>query len=74
VDDPDFAIQLSTVKLSKNKYADKLAPIPPHLEGLLEGLERRYKPVSYLKCWVPEYDKNYAYDSVLGFSEQKEVL
>ncbi|WP_341217942.1 CRISPR-associated helicase Cas3' [Neptunomonas phycophila] len=74
VEDPNFAIQLSTVKLSKNKYADKLASIPPHLEGLLEGLERRYKPVSFLKCWVPEYDKNYAYDSVLGFSEQKEVL
>lgn len=70
----DFAIQLSTVKLSKNKYADKLTPIPPHLESSLEELERRYQSISYLKCWIPEFDSNYTYESIFGFSEQKEVL
>lgn len=71
VDDPEFAIQLSTLKLSKNKYADKLAPIPSCFESALEKIERRYKQISYMKCWIPECDSCFTYDNTTGFSEQQ---
>ncbi|WP_372740051.1 CRISPR-associated helicase Cas3' [Neptunomonas sp.] len=70
VDDPEFAIKLSTVKLSKNKYADKLAPIPSCFESELAELERRYKSISYLKCWIPELDSCFEYQELSGFSEK----
>jgi CRISPR-associated endonuclease/helicase Cas3 len=71
----EFAVQLSTVKLSKNKYADKLAPIPSYLEAAVEELTQRYRNIKYMQCWLPECDANFTYHSTTGFCEkQKEVL
>ncbi|MGO4893178.1 CRISPR-associated helicase Cas3' [Flavobacterium sp. W21_SRS_FM6] len=73
-DDTQFAVQLSTVKLSKNKYADKLAPIPAHLESALALLEQRYKQIKYLQCWLPELDPNFIYHSTTGFCEKSPLV
>lgn len=69
VDDVRFGLPLSTVKLSKNKYADKLAKIPVHLEHALEQLQKQHKHLKYLKVWLPETDPTFTYDAVVGFSE-----
>lgn len=70
VDDARFGLPLSTVKLSKNKYADKLAEIPPYLEPALEQLQKQHKHLKYLQVWLPETDPIFTYDAVMGFSEQ----
>jgi len=76
VNAPQFGVQLSTVKLSKNKYADKLAPLPTHLEQEKLVLERQYPQIKYMQCWLPEQDSNFTYHSTTGFCEQQkqEVL
>lgn len=68
-DDQRFARPLSTVKLSKNKYADKLVQVPAHLEPALEELQKKNKYMGYVQVWIPEEDPNFTYDAVMGFSE-----
>lgn len=70
VDDPRFAIPLSTVKLSKNKYAEKLAKTPSYLESALQELQKNNKHMEYLQAWLPEEDPNFTYNSIMGFSEK----
>lgn len=71
IDDSRFSVQLSTVKLSKNKYADKLVPIPLNLESALAVLEQRYRQIKYLQCWLPDLDPNFIYHSTIGFCEKQ---
>lgn len=72
VDAERFAIQLSTLKLSKSKYADKLQPLPEQEEA---AFKNRYPKTKYLKCWLAEDDNHYSYDPDSGFIEtmQKEI-
>lgn len=70
VDDEKFAVQLSTVKLSKNKYADKLILIPEHLQPALEHLYQQHKYLQYMQVWLPELDTNFTYHPITGFSEK----
>jgi CRISPR-associated endonuclease/helicase Cas3 len=76
IEDPKFAVQLSTLKLSKSKYADKLVPLPAYLEKAKVALIQQYKQAKYLQCWLPELDPNFTYHSTTGFCEQQkqEVL
>ena len=62
-----FSIALSKVKLSKNKYADKLAPIPAELEEAVERFKNTNKQAAYLQCWLPEYDRQFSYEATIGF-------
>jgi len=71
VGEGQFAVQLSQVKLSKHKYADKLSPIPEYLETALSTLKKRDHAVIFLQCWLPEQDANYGYDSAMGFYEKQ---
>ena len=73
VQDEKFAVQLSCVKLSKNKYADKLMPIPAQLSSAVESLKQRFKYIDYLQLWLPELDPCFTYHATTGFCElQKE--
>ncbi len=67
VDASQFSVQLSTVKLSKNKYADKLTPLPAQLEI---ALKQQYPQVKYLQCWLPEQDPKFAYHTTTGFCDK----
>lgn len=66
VDGRQFSVQLSTVKLSKNKYADKLVSIDESVE---EVFKRKYRQAKYLQCWLPELDPDYGYSPSVGFCE-----
>ena len=66
VDDLQFSIPLSTVKLSKNKYADKLVRIDEFAE---EAFKKKYRQAKYLQCWLPELDPLYGYSPSMGFCE-----
>lgn len=70
VDDERFGLPLSTVKLSKNKYADKLAGIPTYLESALQELQKKHKYMEYLQVWLAEADPVFTYDAVTGFFEK----
>lgn len=70
VEDPDFSIALSTVKISKNKYADKLTTVT---ENIKEKINKQYPQTRYLQLWIPEEDINYQYDPLIGFSERQEL-
>lgn len=70
IESDDFAVPLSTVKLSKNKYADKLAPIPARLEQAEVLLKKRYRQAKYLQCWMPELDPSFTYHPTTGFCEK----
>lgn len=76
IKDDKFAVQLSTVKLSKNKYADKLRSIPEQLQTALEQLQQQYKYLQYMQVWLPELDPDFTYHPSTGFSEKfkKETL
>jgi len=66
VDHPKFAIQLSTLKVSKNKYAAKLAQLSED-EG--DDLTQRYPSSKYLQSWLPEEDTRFEYNDRFGFKE-----
>ncbi|NRN30692.1 CRISPR-associated helicase Cas3' [Photorhabdus heterorhabditis] len=70
VNSAEFSVPLSTVKLSKNKYADKLAPIPTKLIPALNRLQQRYHQIKYLQPWLPDKDPNFTYSSIIGFCEK----
>ncbi|NHB88377.1 CRISPR-associated helicase Cas3' [Photorhabdus tasmaniensis] len=70
VNSAEFSVSLSTVTLSKNKYADKLAPIPRKLIPALNALQQRYHQIRYLQPWLPEQDPNFTYSSTMGFCEK----
>lgn len=70
VADDQFAIALSTVKVSKGSFADKLMDVPAKWQGDVERLEKRYRQIKYLQCWMPELDAQFAYDEKLGFHEK----
>lgn len=67
VDHPKFSVQLSTVKLSKKKYADKLTQVP---ETELNDLTQRYPNSKYLQSWLPEDDGGFEYSEIFGFKER----
>lgn len=68
-----FSIQLSTLKLSKTKYADKLQPLKETEE---DTFKNQFPKAKYLRCWLPQEDSNFSYDSAMGFveTEKKEML
>lgn len=76
VQDDKFAVPLSTVKMSKNKYADKLQPVPASFANALNKLEQQYKQIKYLQLWLPELEERYTYHSTTGFCQvqKQEVL
>ncbi|WP_075187560.1 CRISPR-associated helicase/endonuclease Cas3 [Teredinibacter haidensis] len=73
IEDGTLSVALSKIKLSKNKYADKLASIPIELEQAVERFRNKNKQAKYLQCWLPGFDVNFTYESTTGFREfQKE--
>lgn len=70
IEDGQFSIPLSTVKVGKNKYANKLVPIPEKYQSSIEALEKRYLQIKYMQCWMPELDAQFAYNEKLGFHEK----
>lgn len=66
-----FALQLSTLKLSKNKYADKLATVPEHLAPALQAFTQQYPQSKYLHFWLPQLDPNFTYHPTTGFCEKE---
>jgi CRISPR-associated endonuclease/helicase Cas3 len=67
-----FAIQLSTVKLAKNSYADKLQPFPESLETQRNKVETRYRQMKYRQCWLPDTDPLFTYQATVGFCKRQE--
>ncbi|CDG16301.1 CRISPR-associated helicase/endonuclease Cas3 [Xenorhabdus doucetiae] len=74
VEDEKFPVQLSILKLPKNKYADKLQPMPESLTQAIARLQDRFKSAKYLSIWLPENDPNFTYDPIIGFYPKQEVL
>lgn len=72
IEDGQFSVALSTVKVQKNKYANKLVPIPERFQSSLDALEKRYPQIKYMQCWMPELDAQFAYDEKLGFHEKSQ--
>ncbi len=70
ISEGSFAVQLSTVKLSKNKFADKLQPIPAHLSDAEQLLKQQFSRAKYLQCWLPAHDTNFIYETSIGFCEK----
>lgn len=68
-----FAVQLSCVKVSKTKYADKLAPVPERLKAAEATLKKNNPRAKYLQCWAPDYDSFFAYDGGSGFHTKEQV-
>jgi len=66
----DLAVQLSTVKIPKNKFADKLQPIPVCLHKAEQQLKERFKRSKHIQCWIPASDPNFGYESSIGFYER----
>ncbi len=62
----DHAIQLSTVKLSKHKYADKLAQVPEHYMAAVDAFRQQNRAAKYLQCWLPEFDASFGYSTAMG--------
>ncbi|MDC9613196.1 CRISPR-associated helicase Cas3' [Xenorhabdus khoisanae] len=69
VEDEKFPVQLSIIKLPKNRFADKLQPVPESLSQAVELLQNRFKSAKYLQIWLPEIDPNFTYDPNMGFYE-----
>ncbi|MDX7992103.1 CRISPR-associated helicase Cas3' [Xenorhabdus littoralis] len=72
VNDEKHPVQFSTLKLPKNKFADKLQPIPESLSKAVEQLQNKFKSVKYLQIWLPEIDPNFTYDPNIGFYPKQE--
>ncbi|OEY65570.1 CRISPR-associated helicase/endonuclease Cas3 [Marinobacter sp. X15-166B] len=68
VTDPYFAVALSTVKVAKRKYADKLASLS---EQQTEAVHQAYPQAKYLRLWLPEQDSQFTYNETTGFCEQQ---
>lgn len=66
VDHPKFSVQLSTLKISKNKYAAKLSQLS---EDEQDDLTQRYPSSKYLQSWLPEDDTEFEYNDRFGFKE-----
>ena len=60
------AIQLSTLKLAKNKYADNLSPVPEKYQEQLDKLIAKYPVLKFKQCWIPEQDERFGYSPVSG--------
>ena len=71
IQDDKFAVQLSTVKLAKDKYADQLVSIPEQLTPAIDQLKEQHKYIDYLQLWLPELDPNFTYHGKTGFCERK---
>ncbi|MDE9551308.1 CRISPR-associated helicase Cas3' [Xenorhabdus bovienii] len=65
----EFAVQLSTIKLPKNKFTDKLLAVPESFSHAVEQLKSQFKSAKYLQIWLPELDPNFSYDPTIGFYE-----
>ncbi|WP_026960485.1 CRISPR-associated helicase/endonuclease Cas3 [Aliagarivorans taiwanensis] len=70
-DAPRFALQFSTLKLAKNKYADRLTTIPEQYQAQLEQLASRYPQLKYQQCWLPSLENEYIYQPNMGFYQHK---
>ncbi len=68
VDDMQFAVALSTVKVGKKKFADHLALLS---EEQIQSVHRAYPAAKYLQLWMPEADSRFAYDETAGFCMQQ---
>jgi CRISPR-associated endonuclease/helicase Cas3 len=68
----EFAIPLSTVKLAKKSYADKLQPFPESWDSQRNKLETRYRQLKYRQCWLPEADSLFTYQTIIGFCKRQE--
>ncbi|CDG20176.1 conserved hypothetical protein (Similar to unknown protein YgcB of Escherichia coli) [Xenorhabdus poinarii G6] len=66
INDEKFPVQLSTIKVAKNKFADKLQPVPESLSQAVQRLQEKFKSVKYLQIWLPEHDPNFTYDPNMG--------
>ena len=64
------AIQLSTLKLAKNKYADNLSPVPEKYQEQLDKLIAKYPVLKFKQCWIPEQDERFGYSPVSGFYQK----
>ncbi|SIO92410.1 CRISPR-associated helicase/endonuclease Cas3 [Vibrio spartinae] len=68
VDDAQFAIALSTVKVGKKKFADHLVMLS---EVQTDAVHRAYPTTKYLQLWMPETDPLFTYDETAGFCAQQ---
>lgn len=66
VDHAKFSVQLSTLKISKNKYAAKLTQVS---EDERDDLAQCYPNSKYLQFWLPEDDTGFEYNDRFGFKE-----
>lgn len=70
IEDSHFSIALSTVKISKKKYADKLVSVP---QEVIDTINKQYPQARYLQLWIPDEDHYYQYDHLIGFCERQEL-
>ncbi|EMI3316748.1 CRISPR-associated helicase Cas3' [Proteus mirabilis] len=70
IEDSHFSIALSTVKISKKKYADKLVSVP---QEVIDTINKQYPQARYLQLWIPDEDQYYQYDHLIGFCERQEL-
>ncbi|MDX1300832.1 CRISPR-associated helicase Cas3' [Photobacterium sp.] len=64
VQDNQFAIQLSTLKLAKIKFADKLHQLSEDDE---QQFKARHPQSRYKQLWLAEDDESYRYSATKGF-------
>jgi CRISPR-associated endonuclease/helicase Cas3 len=69
-DDKRFAVELSTLKLAKHKYADRLSPVPENYRDQFEQLENRYPILKYKQCWLPQLNNEFTYQRNTGFYQK----
>jgi CRISPR-associated endonuclease/helicase Cas3 len=71
-EDSEFAVALSTMKVAKNKYADKLVTLSDHE---IEKVQKAYPQARFLQLWVPERDSEFMYCPKIGLHQktQQEV-
>ncbi|OXS14527.1 CRISPR-associated helicase/endonuclease Cas3 [Zobellella denitrificans] len=69
-----YALQNSIVKLAKQRFADKLTPLPSQLAAAFDAISQRYRQAKFLQPWLPEQDSQFGYSTELGvFETNKEV-
>jgi len=64
VQDKRYAIQLSTLKLAKIKFADKLHQLSENDE---QQFKARHPQSRYKQLWLAEDDESYSYSATKGF-------
>lgn len=65
----DFAIELSTLKISET-MANKLAELPSEYQAQITKLKERYPSLKYKQLWLADSDDTFIYDKDKGLIEK----